>query len=228
MAAAALASRASVAGKPAGTSDPAVNAEPASPAGDGSDVDKAREHLRKASVHYDLQEFRKALTEFREAYRLKNDPVILFDMGQCNRKMGKYREAIDFYKSYLRKVPSGTNRAEAERLIAESEKLLKDSPLDAGARPAGAEGKTSPPEARAGPQRSAQPDAGASKSVAERAPAPAETTPAAPPPSAAGAGGLGTETLPLGAPLRRHRRGRFRPDAGASSGSDSSDTPAGK
>jgi len=205
-----------------------VNADPASPAGDGSDVDKAREHLRKASVHYDLQEFRKALTEFREAYRLKNDPVILFDMGQCNRKMGKYREAIDFYKSYLRKVPSGTNRAEAERLIAESEKLLKDSPLDAGARPAGAEGKTSPPEARAGPQRSAQPDAGASKSVAERAPAPAETTPAAPPPSAAGAGGLGTETLPLGAPLRRHRRGRFRPDAGASSGSDSSDTPAGK
>ena len=103
----------SLAAKPGAKNDPAAKGDStttdSTTKGDpDSDVEKAREHLRKAGVHYDLQEFRKALIEFREAYRLKNDPVILFDMGQCNRKMAHYREAIDFYKSYLRKVPSGS------------------------------------------------------------------------------------------------------------------------
>ncbi len=196
--AALFASRAALAGKPAAKSDTAAksNAAPSSGA-DASDVDKAREHLRKAGVHYDLQEFRKALTEFREAYRLKNDPVILFDMGQCNRKMAKYKEAIGFYKSYLRKVPSANNRPEAERLIAESEELLKESPPEAAAP----------------------------------APVPAEAAPAPPPISPPPAeGGLGNETMPLGQSGHRRRRGRFRPDAGASagSGSDSGETSAGK
>ena len=177
-------------GKPAADrakNDPA----PTSASGD-PDVEKAREHLRKASVHYDLQEFRKALTEFREAYRLKNDPVILFDMGQCNRKMAHYREAIDFYKSYLRKVPAGSNRAEAERLIGESEKLLKGSPPEPGAPTASA------------------PAASAEKEADKAA--------------LSGAGGLGTETMPLGQSMRRHRRGRLHPDAGTAA----ADPPAGK
>jgi len=193
--AAALAPCVSLAAKPGPKGDATRGDAPkgdAPPAAD-PDVDKAREHLRKASVHYDLQEFRKALTEFREAYRLKNDPVILFDMGQCDRKMGHYREAIDFYKSYLRKVPSGANRSEAERLIAESEKLLKDSPPEASAPPASA------PPASAPPKSDKPADKSAEKAL---------------PPE----GGLGTETLPLGPPMRRHRRGRFRPDAGAAAG----------
>ena len=187
-------------GKPAAErakNDPA----PASASSD-PDVEKAREHLRKASVHYDLQEFRKALTEFREAYRLKNDPVILFDMGQCNRKMAHYREAIDFYKSYLRKVPAGSNRAEAERLIGESEKLLKESPPEPGAPAASAPAASAPP--------ASAPPASAEK----------EADKAAPP----GAGGLGTETIPLGQSMRRHRRGRLHPDAGTAA----ADPPAGK
>jgi hypothetical protein len=111
----------------------------------------------------------------------------LFDMGQCNRKMAHYREAIDFYKSYLRKVPTGNNRAEAEHLIAESEKALKESP----------------------PEPSA-PASGTRAASAEKEPdKPADKT--APP-----SGGLGAETMPLGQTMRRHRRGRLHPDAGAS------------
>jgi tetratricopeptide (TPR) repeat protein len=178
----------SLAAKPSAKSDPAAKRDTTTDnttKGEDSDVEKAREHLRKASVHYDLQEFRKALVEFRGAYRLKNDPVILFDMGQCERKMAHYREAIDFYKSYLRKVPSGANRPEAERLIAESEKLLKESPPEPSAPAAGADkGAEKPAEKIA--VRTSPPD-----------------------------GGLSTETLPLGPPMRRHRRGRNHPDAGA-------------
>jgi tetratricopeptide (TPR) repeat protein len=185
----------SFAAKPGAKSDPAAKADPAKGDPD-ADVEKAREHLRKAGVHYDLQEFRKALTEFREAYRLKNDPVILFDMGQCDRKMGHYREAIDFYKSYLRKVPSGSNRAEAERLIGESEKQLKENPPEPSAPDKGA-------------------DKGADKSADKGADKSAEKT--SPP-----EGGLGTATLPLGPPMRRHRRGRFHPDGGAGAGDPSS------
>jgi len=192
-------------GKPA--AERAKNDPASSSASGDPDVEKAREHLRKASVHYDLQEFRKALTEFREAYRLKNDPVILFDMGQCNRKMAHYREAIDFYKSYLRKVPAGSNRAEAERLIGESEKLLKESPPEPGA-PAASAPAASAPAASA-------PAASAPAASAEK-----EADKGTPP----GAGGLGTETIPLGQSMRRHRRGRLHPDAGTAA----VDPPAGK
>lgn len=190
---------------PAAKNDPAPPAAAADP-----NVEKAREHLRKASVHYDLQEFRKALTEFREAYRLKNDPVILFDMGQCNRKMAHYREAIDFYKSYLRKVPAGSNRDEAERLIAESEKLLKESPPEPSAAAPSAAAPSAPAPGAAAP--------GAAASVTEKE---ADKTADK---SAPSSGGLGTETLPLGQPMRRHRRGRLHPDAGTAA----ADPPAGK
>jgi tetratricopeptide (TPR) repeat protein len=165
-----------------------------------ADVEKAREHLRKAGVHYDLQEFRKALTEFREAYRLKNDPVILFDMGQCDRKLGHYREAIDFYKSYLRKVPSVSNRAEAERLIAESEKQLKENPPEPSAPASGSEKSA---------DKTAEKSADKTAEKSAEKPSPPE-------------GGLGTGTLPLGPPMRRHRRGRFHPDGGAGAGDPSS------
>jgi hypothetical protein len=127
-----------------GGKSPAKDDEKVSPS--ATDTDGAREHLKKAMVDYDLGEFRRALVEFKEAYRLKNDPALLFNMGQCQRRMGHYQEAIDFYKTYLRKLPTGGSGAEAQRLIAECEQQLSKN--EAAAPPAGEAPKT-PAEAGA-------------------------------------------------------------------------------
>ena len=59
-----------------------------------------------------------ALDDFKEAYRLKDDPVFLYNIAQCYRIMNKNEEALNFYRSYLRRAPDAPNRAEVETKIA--------------------------------------------------------------------------------------------------------------
>jgi tetratricopeptide (TPR) repeat protein len=90
--------------------------------GQGSDAERvrsARAHYEQAVSHYNLDEFAPALTEFREAYRLKPDPSFLFNIAQCHRKLGENASALDFYRKYLRSLPDAPNRPEIERMIAE-------------------------------------------------------------------------------------------------------------
>ncbi len=49
------------------------------------------------------------------------DPVFLFNIAQCHRKMGHDKEAVDFYKSYLRNAPNAPNRADVQKRIQELE-----------------------------------------------------------------------------------------------------------
>jgi tetratricopeptide (TPR) repeat protein len=99
-------------------------AEAASP----EDTAKAREHFGKARIHYDLKEYGQALQEFKDAYRYVQDPVFLYNIAQCHWKLGQNREAVDFFKNYLRREPGARNRAEVERRIEELEKDLGANP----------------------------------------------------------------------------------------------------
>jgi tetratricopeptide (TPR) repeat protein len=69
--------------------------------------------------HYDLSEWEPALLDFKEAYRNKPDPVFLYNIAQCHRKLGHAEEAITFYQTYLRRAPDANNREEVERRISE-------------------------------------------------------------------------------------------------------------
>ena len=73
--------------------------------------------------HFDLSEYDQALGDFKEAYRNKPDPVFLYNIGQCHRKLGHTDDAITFYQSYLRRAPDAKNRDEVDRRIAELESL---------------------------------------------------------------------------------------------------------
>lgn len=75
----------------------------------------ARDYYQSATSHYNLSEWQGALDDFREAYRLKPDPALLFNIAQCHRQLGNYREAANFYRAYRRE--GGTNNV--ERLIDE-------------------------------------------------------------------------------------------------------------
>ena len=49
--------------------------------------------------------YQETLGEFEAAYMAVPDPAFLFNIAQCHRKAGHDKEAIAFYKSYLRNAP---------------------------------------------------------------------------------------------------------------------------
>jgi TolA-binding protein len=91
----------------------------------GNPKQDAKAHFRAGQNHYNLNELPEALLEFKEAYRVYPDPVFLFNLGQCERQLDHFEEAIRFYRNYLREQPKATNRQEVERRIDEMEAALK-------------------------------------------------------------------------------------------------------
>jgi tetratricopeptide (TPR) repeat protein len=89
----------------------------------GEDPVAAKAHFAAGLRHFNLTEYEQALGEFKEGYRSKPDPVFLYNIGQCHRKLGHIEEAITFYRSYLREAPDAKNRDEVERRIGELESL---------------------------------------------------------------------------------------------------------
>jgi tetratricopeptide (TPR) repeat protein len=81
----------------------------------------AKEHFNQGNRHYELGHYQDALGEFETAYMAVPDPVFLFNIAQCHRKMGHDKEAASFYKSYLRNAPNAPNRAEVQKRIQELE-----------------------------------------------------------------------------------------------------------
>jgi uncharacterized cupin superfamily protein len=81
----------------------------------------AKEHYNQGTRHYELGHYQEALGEFEAAYMAVPDPAFLFNIAQCHRKAGHDKEAIGFYKSYLRNAPKAPNRADVQKRIQELE-----------------------------------------------------------------------------------------------------------
>ena len=110
--------------------------------GDSDDAVAAKAHYATGVRHFDLSEFDEALADFKVAYRNKPDPVFLYNIGQCHRKLGHTEEAINFYQAYLRRAPDAKNREEVERRIAELQSL-RGAESAAIAKPNGGEPRAS-------------------------------------------------------------------------------------
>jgi tetratricopeptide (TPR) repeat protein len=81
--------------------------------------EQAKEHFDKGQTHYALGEFEQAADEFKEAFRVREVPIILYNIAQALRLSGNSQNAIFFYSQYLTRQPDATNRAEVEARIAE-------------------------------------------------------------------------------------------------------------
>lgn len=90
------------------------------------DVIKAREHYKAGSRAYEIGSYEEAIREYGEAYRLKDDPAILYNMAQANRLAEHPTEAEHLYRMYLMKVPNAPNRAEVLNKIDALQRLLED------------------------------------------------------------------------------------------------------
>ena len=107
---------------------------------------EVRQHYEKASRAYDVQKFQEAIEEYQKTYEISGDPAMLFNVAQAYRLNGQPQEAIYYYRRYLERSPTASNRPATEQKIAELEKLI-------------GEGKTAPPGAA--PPPAAPPPPGA-------------------------------------------------------------------
>jgi tetratricopeptide (TPR) repeat protein len=90
------------------------------------ELSEAREHYRKGTLAFELGAYEEAISEYSQAYRLKDDPVILYNLAQANRLADHTTEALHLYRSYLSKVPNAQNRDEVLAKIEALQKLIED------------------------------------------------------------------------------------------------------
>jgi hypothetical protein len=93
------------------------------------DVKRAKEHYTKAENLYRVERFQDAFTEYQEAYLAKPEPNLLFNMAQCQRKMGNRAEAVRFYRRFLAEKPNPSNLATVEQHLRDLEAVQPPTTL---------------------------------------------------------------------------------------------------
>ena len=90
------------------------------PGGEKARIRRAegRSHLKRANALAGEGDCEAAIEEYTKAYDMLDDPVVLFNRGECYRRTGDCDNAVDDYREFLEKVPSAPNRADIEAKIA--------------------------------------------------------------------------------------------------------------
>ena len=143
-------------------------------AASGPEAGKA--HLKRANALADKGDCQSAIDEYTKAYQLLNDPVVLFNRGECFRRVGDADPAIDDYREFLEKVPNAPNRAAIEEKIAALEAAGGRQPPAKTPPPPATAAKTPPPP----PAKTPPPPPPAT--AAKTPPPPPATAVKAPPP----------------------------------------------
>lgn len=91
---------------------------------DGEEVAAAREHFNRGRKLFDLGKYDQAIAEYQQAYEIRDDPVLLFNIAQAYRLSSRYAEALRFYRLYLRRSPKAANRVEVRRRIFDMEDII--------------------------------------------------------------------------------------------------------
>lgn len=78
--------------------------------------------------HFELAEYDAAIADFKEAFRISDEPGYLYNVAQAYRLKNDCREAATFYKTYLRRVPNAPNAAKIRQRVSEMEKCAETQP----------------------------------------------------------------------------------------------------
>lgn len=98
----------------------------------GDDLTRARAAFEAAERAYRLGDFERALEGYERAYALVPKPELLFNMGQAQRNLERWEEAIFSFEGYLRDASSAPDREEVRALIADLEaeaQRARDPPI---------------------------------------------------------------------------------------------------
>ena len=108
------------------------------------DAAAARQHFKAATGHFAVGEFTQAAVEYEAAFKLHQDPALLFNAAQARRLAGDNQKALVLYKNFLQLYPNSPNTevvrdqvARLQEAINASEKAKSSPPT--GTEPPGAE-----------------------------------------------------------------------------------------
>jgi hypothetical protein len=89
-------------------------------------LDRVDHHYKRALKYYESKDYPTAIKEFQAAYRVRQLPKILLNIGQVYRKLGMASTALKFYQHYLRVEPNpkAEIKAEVDRYIAQTQAML--------------------------------------------------------------------------------------------------------
>ena len=89
----------------------------------GADPAEARKHFELGKRYVQVDEYRKAIEEFKAGHILTPDPAFLYNIAECYRRLSEHEEALKFYRRFLAISPAGNPQREmATTRVAELEK----------------------------------------------------------------------------------------------------------
>jgi tetratricopeptide (TPR) repeat protein len=142
------------------------------------DAGQSRLHFERGRRYFQVDEYRKAIEEFKAAHVEKPDAAFLYDIAECHRRLGEPTEALVFFRRFMALSASNDPaRSIARKRIAELESK-RSAPAPAS-DPAGALAQPEGPPAGVAPPLVAPPPVTPPPLVA-----PAIVQQAAPPPAA--------------------------------------------
>ncbi|GAB4563481.1 MAG: hypothetical protein Tsb0020_12650 [Haliangiales bacterium] len=141
-----------------------------SEASDPDAVERARQHYDKASALQADGNYQRAAEEYLKAYALYPEPEFYYNVAQVYRLDGDHKQALHYYREYLRLDPNGRGADSARQYIQEltHELAVTDSATETAAQGA-AEGATESTS-------EGQPPSDGGETPDPTAPAPASTT----------------------------------------------------
>src|SRR5262252_5106407 len=93
-----------------------------------ADPATARAHFERGRAYFEVDEYRKAIGEFKEAHIEKPDPAFLYNIAECHRHLGELAEALLFYRRFLATAPADDKtRPVVEQRVADL-KTVADEP----------------------------------------------------------------------------------------------------
>jgi tetratricopeptide (TPR) repeat protein len=172
-----------------------------------ADPARARAHVDLAQRYIEVNEYRKAIAEFKLAHIEEPDPAFLYNIAECLRHLGEAPDALVFYRRFLLLSPANAPaRASVEKRIAELQARLRDA--QGGAGPVG----LLPPAAPSASGSSSSSERSIQPAVLEPTPSNVTVAPAPTPTSApAFAPGLVASGDAASAPSRDAAANRSRP-----------------
>jgi tetratricopeptide (TPR) repeat protein len=85
----------------------------------GSNADEVHRLYKSGSTHYELSEYEPAIKDFKDAYRLSEDPAYLFNIAQSYRLMRNCGEAMRYYERYLAAAGDIPNKEKVQARVEE-------------------------------------------------------------------------------------------------------------
>src|SRR5256714_3280902 len=120
--------------------NPPPPAQPAPGAGTVNDeaLAQAKQHFEAGKNAYNAGDYVTSIREFKAAEALRPSPILAYNIGLANEKLGKKRVAVKYYKRYLEMQPNAANKGEVDgKITALEAEIAAQPPPAANTQPGG-------------------------------------------------------------------------------------------